>query len=256
MKKKIIHIDMDDTICHFKKHFFKCRNTHPSFIYPQSRPGFFAELEPIDGAKEAIAKLQEHFDVWILTRPSVLNPHCYTDKRLWLEEHYGLDFCNKLILCPDKGLIKGDYLIDDVLWKDFEGHQVHFGTINFDTWDKVVDYIYERETTTLYRPVNQHELKLIQEDYYSNSFPPRLPEQPFFYPVTNKAYAAQIAKDWNVPAYGHGYVTEFRVITDYLSHFDIQTVGGAEHTEYWVPSHQLTEFNAFIIDKIKVVAEF
>jgi hypothetical protein len=28
-------------------------------------------------------------------------------------------------------------------------------------------------------------------------FPPRLPEQPFFYPVTNQDYATQIARDWN-----------------------------------------------------------
>ena len=28
-------------------------------------------------------------------------------------------------------------------------------------------------------------------------FPPRLPEQPFFYPVLNEDYATQIARDWN-----------------------------------------------------------
>lgn len=28
-------------------------------------------------------------------------------------------------------------------------------------------------------------------------FPPRLPEQPIFYPVLNKPYADQIARSWN-----------------------------------------------------------
>lgn len=40
-------------------------------------------------------------------------------------------------------------------------------------------------------------------------FPPRLPEQPIFYPVLNEEYAVQIAHDWNVPASGAGFVTRF-----------------------------------------------
>ena len=43
------------------------------------------------------------------------------------------------------------------------------------------------------------------------AFPPRLPEQPIFYPVTTEAYAIKIARDWNVPASGSGYVTRFEV---------------------------------------------
>jgi hypothetical protein len=31
------------------------------------------------------------------------------------------------------------------------------------------------------------------------AFPPRLPEQPIFYPVTNLAFARQILQEWNVP---------------------------------------------------------
>ena len=38
------------------------------------------------------------------------------------------------------------------------------------------------------------ELALIEASD-SRAFPPRLPEQPIFYPVTNEAYAAQIARD-------------------------------------------------------------
>ena len=44
------------------------------------------------------------------------------------------------------------------------------------------------ETITLYRPVGANELKLIEEVGYT-AFPPRLPEQPIFYPVMNEAYA-------------------------------------------------------------------
>jgi hypothetical protein len=40
-------------------------------------------------------------------------------------------------------------------------------------------------------------------------WPPRLPEQPIFYPVTNQKYAEQIAKEWNVRDSGIAYVTKF-----------------------------------------------
>jgi hypothetical protein len=41
------------------------------------------------------------------------------------------------------------------------------------------------------------------------AFPPRLPDQPIFYPVLTEGYAVKIARDWNVPASGAGYVTRF-----------------------------------------------
>jgi hypothetical protein len=84
--------------------------------------------------------------------------------------------------------------------------------------------------TILYRPVNQQELNLIK-DMGWKGFPPRLPEQPFFYPVMNEAYAEQISKQWNVPAYGIGYVTKFKVDTKYLEKFKVQNVGGEIHNE-------------------------
>ena len=66
------------------------------------------------------------------------------------------------------------------------------------------------ETITLYRPVGARELALIEAAGFSE-FPPRLPEQPIFYPVLNEEYAIQIARDWNAAHDGAGYVTRFRV---------------------------------------------
>lgn len=111
------------------------------------------------------------------------------------------------------------------------------------------------KTQTLFRPVNQAELDLIEALGWK-AFPPRLPEQPFFYPVMNEAYAIQITRDWNVPAYGVGFVTAFDVDDNYLQKFEIQTVGGAMHTELWVPSEELEEFNSHIMGNIRVIGEF
>ena len=110
-------------------------------------------------------------------------------------------------------------------------------------------------TTTLYRPVGPKELALIEAAQWQ-AFPPRLPDQPIFYPVLNEEYAIQIARDWNVPASGTGFVTRFAVRNDFLTRYEIQTVGGREHRELWVPAEELPEFNANIIGPIEVIASF
>jgi hypothetical protein len=110
-------------------------------------------------------------------------------------------------------------------------------------------------TTTLYRPVGPKELELIERSGWT-SFPPRLPEQPIFYPVLNEEYATQIARDWNVRESGAGYVTRFDVDSRYISRFEVQTVGSSTHKELWVPAEELEEFNRHIVGLIQVVAEF
>jgi len=112
-----------------------------------------------------------------------------------------------------------------------------------------------KNTITLYRPVNQAELDLIEKSGWK-SFPPRLQQQPIFYPVMNEAYAIQITKDWNVPAYGVGYVTQFEIDATYVKQFKVENVGGSIHNELWVPAEELGEFNNNIIGLIQVSHRF
>ena len=111
------------------------------------------------------------------------------------------------------------------------------------------------KTISLWRPVGPAELKLIEESGMK-AFPPRLPEQPIFYPVTSEEYAVKIARDWNVPASGTGYVTRFEVRSDYLSRYQVQEAGGQAHLEYWIPAEDMDAFNAAIFGKIEVVRSF
>ena len=110
-------------------------------------------------------------------------------------------------------------------------------------------------TITLYRPVGPEELALIEASGF-RAFPPRLPEQPIFYPVLSEDYAIKIARDWNVPASGKGYVTRFRVRRAFLDRYEIREAGGRSHLEYWIPAEELADFNAAIIGEIEVVAGF
>lgn len=114
------------------------------------------------------------------------------------------------------------------------------------------------DTTVLYRPVGPKELGLIERSGF-REFPPRLPEQPTFYPVLTRPYAEQIARDWNSRSAATGfvgYVTEFEVATSFLGRYRPKQVGAAEHLEYWVPAEDLVEFNRHIVGTIRVTAEF
>jgi hypothetical protein len=110
----------------------------------------------------------------------------------------------------------------------------------------------------LYRPVGKKEYELVAESGFK-TFPPRLPQQPIFYPVLNQEYAEQIAKDWNTKDENSGFVgivLKFVVNDDYIKRFEPHIVGSRMHAEYWIPAEQLDEFNQNIIGKVEVVSEF
>jgi hypothetical protein len=111
------------------------------------------------------------------------------------------------------------------------------------------------DTVTLWRPVGLKELALIEESGMSG-FPPRLPEQPIFYPVTTESYAIKIARDWNVPASGSGFVTRFAVRRDFLARYRVEQAGGRAHEEYWIPAEDLDAFNEAITGPIEVTHRF
>lgn len=114
------------------------------------------------------------------------------------------------------------------------------------------------ELTTLYRPVGQGELELVRASGF-REFPPRLPEQPFFYPVATEEYAIQIARDWNTKDASSGfagYVLRFRVRSNFLDDYLQHTVGDTYHVEYWIPAADLPRLNENIVGLIEVLLEF
>ena len=110
-------------------------------------------------------------------------------------------------------------------------------------------------TVTLFRPTGPKELALVRESGFTK-WPPRLPDQPIFYPVTNEEYAVEIARDWNVPASGYGCVTRFQVRKEFMDQYKIQQVGAARHTEWWIPAEELDQLNENIVGLIEVIREF
>jgi hypothetical protein len=111
------------------------------------------------------------------------------------------------------------------------------------------------DTTTLFLPTGDEELDLVRASGWRR-WPPRLPEQPIFYPVTNEQYATEIAAKWNVAASGSGCVTRFKVRTSFMRRYDIHCVGAAHHTEWWIPAEDLEALNDNIVGTIDVIASF
>ena len=144
---------MDNVLCDFNKsllaRFLENRYSKEKVQtieqqYPQSKVGFFLNLEEMPDAIESFKKLQEKYDVWILTRPSFMNVQCYTEKAQWVMNHLGFDVLKQTIMAGNKSLLKGDYLIDDMNTdhqSEFEGQWIEFGSERFPNWKSVIDYL-------------------------------------------------------------------------------------------------------------------
>ena len=107
----------------------------------------YRNLEVMPGAKEALMKLNEDFDIFIASTPPWARPDMWGAKREWLEEHFPW-LTRKLILTHRKDLLIGDILIDDSRWRgqpDFQGDWLWFGTSQrcLD-WPSTIELIYKR----------------------------------------------------------------------------------------------------------------
>ena len=139
-----LYIDMDGVLCDYISQYNHDLNVNTHQPYPQSQYGFFIKLKPLPNAIEAVNELKLYYDVWILTRPSLLNLNSYSEKAFWIREYLGQEFVNKLIMCPDKSLVKGHYLIDDTNYANqdkFEGEWIHFGSEAFPDWGTILVYL-------------------------------------------------------------------------------------------------------------------
>lgn len=146
--KPIVYVDMDGVLCNIVPYARKKFMETPEQKYPQSQYGFFIELPEIEGGVSTVIKLSEFFDVWFLTAPSTHNPMSYAEKNYWIRTHFSQSWCDKLIISPNKGLLRGDYLIDDNLsgrgQDTFQGTLIHYGSEQFKDWDKVNRYLMQQ----------------------------------------------------------------------------------------------------------------
>ena len=107
-------------------------------------PHIFLHPDPIKGSIEAIKRLydSQKYDLHIASSASWRNVLSFTDKRIWIEKHFGSMFKHKFTLTHTKHMLYGDILIDDRTKNgagEFRGRFIHFGTERFPHWQSILD---------------------------------------------------------------------------------------------------------------------
>lgn len=153
--EKLVYVDMDGVLADYAKLKDELDLEYASSGSSlEERPekwhrvidNFYLDLDPLEGAIEAFHALCEAHEVYILSTPSWYNPHSWTDKRLWVENHLGSVAKKRLILSHNKSLLRGDYLIDDRTANgaaEFPGEHIHFGNDPYHDWDAVLSHLLE-----------------------------------------------------------------------------------------------------------------
>ena len=157
-QKKVIYIDMDGVLVDLEKAFNKFFELHPQLKEryknnPDHIQGIFRNPPPINGAIEAVKKLQESgkYELFIATSAPWGNPMSASDKRFWIEDYFGNLFHKKMFVTHRKDLLMGDYLIDDRTKNgagEFKGEHLHFGWSweneewnKYPTWESILEYL-------------------------------------------------------------------------------------------------------------------
>lgn len=133
-----IFVDMDDTMCDYTGAYDRDIVANPGIAYPQSQHNFYRDLVVLDQSTWYLKGIADFgHDIWFLTRPSHENRLCYTEKADWIYRYMGKEWVEKLIICSDKSLLKGDFLIDDKEWPAFEGTQILYNKYGPNNWKTI-----------------------------------------------------------------------------------------------------------------------
>ena len=140
IQKKVLLIDMDGVVADFELGFlqafrskypsepyipipertvFKIKDQYPEELKPKVRsiieaPGFYRNLPMIKGSKSTIMEMYDMgLNFYFCSSPLSKYKNCVLEKYEWIEEQFGSNFTDKIILTRDKTVVQGDLLIDD-----------------------------------------------------------------------------------------------------------------------------------------------
>ena len=146
MNKKRLFFDMDGVLVDFQSGIDKLSEDVKKEYEGRfdEVPGIFGLMSPIPGAIDAVHKLQEKYDVYILSTAPWKNPSAWSDKVKWVTEHLDDVFHKRMVITHCKHLCEGDYLIDDRGKNgasEFKGEWIQFGSERFADWKSVLSYL-------------------------------------------------------------------------------------------------------------------
>lgn len=146
---KIVYVDLDGVVADFNhgKINHPLSMTPPYIGRPDKLPGVYKDLLPIKNSVKSVNKIlnDSRYDLFFLSTAPWDNPDAWTHKRLWIGKYFEeKKIRKKLILCSQKQLLIGDYLIDDRKFNgasQFRGKWIHFGGNEFPDWKKVLEFL-------------------------------------------------------------------------------------------------------------------
>ncbi|MBR5334670.1 MAG: hypothetical protein IKV23_00175 [Bacteroidaceae bacterium] len=146
MRKKRLYFDMDGVLTDFESALAEQdEQTLKEYVGRYDEiPGLFGQMLPMDGAIDAVRRLSEHYDCYILSTAPWKNPSAWSDKVMWVTRYLDDVFHKRMVITHCKNLCKGDILIDDRGkngTSEFEGEWIQFGSERFPNWESVLDYL-------------------------------------------------------------------------------------------------------------------
>jgi 5'-nucleotidase len=154
--KKVIYLDMDGVVADFDPRLRQFnpemgslnKEDHQKLVDKtyEENPRIFSQLEPVKGAVESVKDLLKmpEADLYFVSATIWDVPEGYTDKRLWLEKHFGSAVSKRLIITQRKDLRRGDFLVEDRTRQgadEFEGEHIQFGNREFPNWTVTLLYL-------------------------------------------------------------------------------------------------------------------
>lgn len=168
-----ILIDMDDVLADASQGILDIYNSHYGTAYVKSdfentnlwdgevkpkyenvrfrlfESGFFRNLKPKEGGIETVKKLQEKYEIFIVSAAMEF-PNSLKEKHEWLAEHMPFIHWKNMVLCGDKSVVAGDYMIDDHEKNlvSFKGTSLLFDAIHnqstegferYKTWNQIAE---------------------------------------------------------------------------------------------------------------------
>ena len=103
------------------------RDCRDEFAVIPDGDGFFADLEVIEGSREALQELSRHHDIFIASAAMEV-PSSFDAKFKWLQKHFPFIPPSRIVFCGDKNIIDADILVDDRSrhFKEFRGIGILF----------------------------------------------------------------------------------------------------------------------------------